>query len=154
MNAVLKYLLLFVLGVVAVLLGLAMDRRLNPKPAPGGIAGSVTPCPKSHDITITDQGQGPQVAPITLSRKRADLVRWVNQTDKPFTLVFKPQATEATCPWEDGCIEIVVPPSKTTGFFRAANRTSEHGKSLTFNYYSSTTPLHGPPGEPGMTVED
>ena len=141
----------FLLMILAVLAALHLDATLFP------FQKSVTPQPRDLTITIDDKGQGAQATELTASRLHGDNVRWENHTNKSFELHFTDDpatSDDDSCPFKDGCITIVVSPNVPTGWFRIANRPAEKGKIIRFKYRSTTTPLSGPPGEPGMTVEE
>jgi hypothetical protein len=153
-NSGLKYVGTFLIGLLAVVLGLQLDRWLFPwqpiKPPLASTAQVIT-------IDIQDLGQGPQAAYATAHRLRHDSVRWVNHTGKHFLLEFRDDPAtpdDDHCPLEVGCVLISVDSMATTGLYRVADRPDEHGKQIRFKYHSLTSPLKGPPGDPGMTVED
>ena len=155
MNSAGKWLLCFVLAVIAVLVGLRLDHRFFPVAAVQPPPQEVPQCPKLVTVEIRVVNGSPQAPDVTLSRTRRDEVRWVNRTDREFLIEFLPEAaTSGRCPLEGGCIQIPVLPNSETGYYQVADRADEHGKRIRFKYHSTKAPLGGPPGEPGMTVED
>jgi len=108
-------------------------------------------------IDIQDNGQGPQAADAAGHRLKHGYVRWVNHTSGKFLLEFvnDPNTSDDDLgPLDDGLIQIAVAPNQPTGLYPLADRANEHGKKIQFKYQSLWDPLSGPPGEPGMTVED
>lgn len=145
----------FLLMILAVVAALRLDHALFPAATVGPPPGLT---PRDLTISIDDKGQGPQVTDLVASRAHRDNVRWENHTDKSFELHFTNDPStpdDDSGPFPDACTSvIVVPPSACTGWYRIANRPGEHGKTIRFKYRSTTAPLSGPPGEPGMTVEE
>jgi hypothetical protein len=149
-NPIPRYLGFLVLGLIIVLIGLRLDRIVFP----------VRPCPtpEYQSIDIADVGQGAQASEVVLHRSHPDLVRWVNHTDKAFHLVFKDKGADPddnAGPFDELKQGITVAPKETTGYFRIEVRAADRGKVIRYSYTSDgTEPLKGPPGDPGMVVEE
>jgi hypothetical protein len=115
------------------------------------------PCGKLLTIRIDTVQGAAQASALNAHRLANSYVRWDNRTASGFHLKFsnKPTPDDDLGPIEDGiATEIEVLPNTPTGYYRIANRAAEKNKVIHFFYHSTTTPLSGPPGEPGMTVEN
>lgn len=105
--------------------------------------------PREFIIHLLANDQGVDSSPSP-SRKRQDLVKWVNDSTRERRLRFN----GGVWPFEGAPCDIIVPLHGQTGWYRVEKRANEHG--VVAYSYSSTPPFDpgGAPGDPVMDTGD
>ena len=106
--------------------------------------------PNRVEVTIATGSAGSVVGSNPrCHKKKQDIVRWYNTTSSDHRITF----LNNEWPFEGTPHDIVVPKSAYSGWFIVRTDASPDGGSK-FYKYSSVPPISGPPGDPGVTVED
>jgi hypothetical protein len=102
--------------------------------------------PKDFIVKLMSNNQGANTAPRT-SRKRRDLVKWVNESTVERRLTFK----DGVWPFEGAPSDILVPLNGESGWYRVTKHPGEAG---VISYGYTSTPVFGQSGGPGDPVVD
>ena len=145
-----------VLGLIVVLVALRLDALWFPcTPSNSPVAPEMNSKPVYHTLVIRPRAPGGMVEDVkTISRGRADYVRWVNCTDKQYSIVFLDPPDGHGWPLEPRDT-IDVPAGGTSVTVKVARMPGSTG-AVYYPYKSATNPLVPPggPADPGMTVDD
>ena len=103
-------------------------------------------CGHEFIIRLMSDDTGVDASPV-LSRKRGDLVMWVNESTFERRLEFN----GGVWPFKGAPCEIIVPLDGHTGWYKAEKRAGESGV-VAYSY--SSNPAFAPGGPPGDPVMD